>query len=120
MADAYPADARGARFLLCALARNHLYGARSGPRLERDCGRCCEAEVYLFGVFYFCAVDSAGRDIDKFRPQTPRLRPVEAASSPRLSRTSSCGSSFHLEGQTRRKRAARLWARACGATDNAT
>src|SRR5271163_1444873 len=119
MANAYPADARCARFLLCSLARHHLYGARSGPRLERDCGRCCQAEVYLFGVFYFCATDSVGCDVDKFRPQTPRLRPVEAAPSPRLCGTGARGPSFHIEGQTRRKRATRLWARAWGAADRA-
>src|ERR1700733_8384848 len=120
MADAYPADARSARFLLRSLARHHLYGARSGPGLERDRGRCCQAEVYLLGVVYICTADSVSRDIDKFRPQAPRLPPVEAVASPRLSGTSACDASFHFEGQTRRKRATRLWARACGATDRTT
>jgi YD repeat-containing protein len=103
-----------------AFAKRHDSGAAfiEIPQIEPDTSQSnrssrqkrksgCQAEVYLLGVFYFCATDSVGRDVDKFRPETPRLRPLEAAPSPRLSGTSSCGPLFHFEGQTRRKRATR-------------
>src|SRR6266481_7339033 len=120
LANAYPADARPARFLLRSAARHHLHCARSGSGLACNRGRYRQTEVYLFRVLHFRATDSAGRDLDQLCSQTPRLRPMETAPSPRLSGAGTRGPSFHLESQTQRSRAGRLWASACGATQRAT
>ena len=67
--------------------------------LAGDRGRCPKAKVHFRRVCHLRVAGTLGRDIDKSRGQTPQLRAVEAASSPRLRRADTRRTSLHLEGQ---------------------